>query len=573
MRPTSKNLFLFTLLIPGFLLCLLPQAAPAQGGHSIGTNLGFISEGTGEYPFVDAFKFSAGWFAGELHGCFDCAGPLDLDAQGWVRTLDPTVPNGGQVAHAILFNQVSGQYPGGYYTVFYDGQGTLEYEGSAGKDNSLSAPGMDVVKVDSGSPFPMVITLTATTPGNPLRNIRVIMPGGVCSNDPLQYCDNNSACSAGGVCNAFAQNNTYAAQVFHPTFLKNLDRYSVLRLSNWFQVNDSRISDYPEYPELDSARWRTAPVEIMAELANRLEADLWLTLPHLSTDAFLQDIAQRFLARLDPARMLYLEYSNEAWNPTFGQHLEITQRGCQRFAALQAGCDTDQNPGNGIYCEGHPAVPVPACVTAQRRYYSERSVEVWNIFANVFGGTGRLQRIMASQSGNTALHQELLSWQSAHQSTDALATAFYMGYPLGHDPAVASWTLDQLFDNLNNQQIPDAVADFDLDLNFTNQSPNLDFVNYEGGQHLTAELSNPTLFAQMVTLFENANRDPRMEGAYQALLKYWFYSGSPLLLHYMSTHKPDDFGAFGALEYQDQPPTQSPKFRALDGMMDETGQP
>lgn len=134
-----------------------------------------LREWSGEWPFVDAFKLSRPWLAGERFGCWDCAGTLDLDAHGWVRSLDTTRPNGGQVANTLVFNDAIGRYASGPYLVLYDGHGTLSTAVRRAR-TSASAPGRDVVGVDSrlGN---FVLRLVATDPTDPLRNIRVLPPG------------------------------------------------------------------------------------------------------------------------------------------------------------------------------------------------------------------------------------------------------------------------------------------------------------------------------------------------------------------------------------------------------------
>ena len=71
-------------------------------------------------------------------------------------------------------------YPPGQYTVLYSGQGTLEYWSGAARNDALSAPGRDVLDVDPAAGG-IGINLTAVDAGDPLREIRVIMPGGACA--------------------------------------------------------------------------------------------------------------------------------------------------------------------------------------------------------------------------------------------------------------------------------------------------------------------------------------------------------------------------------------------------------
>ena len=55
---------------------------------SIGTNLTGISDWSAEWTFVDAFKASRDWISGSATQ-WDDGRALDLDADGWVRSLQP----------------------------------------------------------------------------------------------------------------------------------------------------------------------------------------------------------------------------------------------------------------------------------------------------------------------------------------------------------------------------------------------------------------------------------------------------------------------------------------------------
>ncbi len=539
------------------------QAQPANWDSPLCTNLADITDYSGEWPFVDAFKTSRPWVAGERWGCWDCAGPLDLDADGWVRSLNASVPNGGQVAHTILF--AAGTGTAGTYTVPYDGEGTLVYGGGAQRDPS-SVPGREIVQFNPAN-GDFLMTLVATNPANYLRNLRVIMPGGVCSNDPFAACSNDSACGA-GTCQLFTSN--YASQVFHPQFLANTRRYKVVRFMDWMGTNGSPVRDSVDYPEVSNARWRRVPVDVMIDLANRLDADVWVNVPHQATDAFVQALATRLRDRVEPGRRIWAEYSNEVWNGIFPQHAYAARRGCELYPDLQAGCDMDATPGNGVFCEGFPWPQWNAsCSDALRRYYPRRSVEIFGRFSTVFGGTARLVRVIASQSGNTWLHRQYLSWNDAWQQTDVLATAPYVGGSYGGRPEVAGWTVDQLLADMLQTELPTALQYVADDRALLQQSyPALRLVSYEGGQHLVGVYgleNDPAMNA----LFDAANRDARMGALYTDYLDGWRSNSGQLFCHYVNVRSYSKWGRWGALERQDQSYASSPKYQALMSFIDD----
>jgi len=436
--PNPKTLIAIAVLL---LLASPPiGAGEPDPGPALGTNLTFLLPNSGEYPFVDAFKNSLPWMpiAGPLCGQDFC--PLDLDADGWVRELDTSDPNNPQVAQTLHFLDAAGRYPGGAYTVLYQGTGNLVYGGSGTHDTAASVPGRDVVIVDPQSPDPLALTLVATDPNDPIRDIRLIMPGGVCNNDGFRACSNDTDCSAPGTCELFADN--VGAQIFHPSFLNNLRGFKVIRFMDWMMTNENDF----------------------------------------------------------------------------------------------------------------------------REYDGERATEVWDLFAQAFGSTDRIVRVMGSQSGNSYLHNALLTWGNAASETDVLATAAYAGWALGGDPQVANWNLDRLFLELETVELPHTLDLMRIDAGtlqgFRPSNP-IELVHYEGGQHL-AGFDGLENNAAMNRLFDSANRDPRMGTIYHDLFKTWATERlGPLFLHYVNVQAPRNWGRFGALEYQDQPHSQSPKFQAL----------
>jgi hypothetical protein len=92
----------------------------------------------------------------------------------------------------------------------------------------------------------------------------------------------------------------------------------------------------------------------------------------------------------------------------------------------------------------------------------------------------------------------------------------------------------------------------------------LKMVGYEGGQSLVgfngAE-NNTTL----TTLFGNVNRSAGMGTLYNQYLQSWVNSGGDMFVHYSDMGAYAKYGNFGALEYQNQDPTTSPKYSALMG--------
>ena len=580
----SFPLLRFPVLILIAALCWSGAAAWAAApgpGPQIGTNLGFLNDNAGEWPFVDVFKTSSGWYSAGICG-WNC-GTLDLDDNGWVRSLQT-----GQMATALIFTQVPDMMPHAHvdheYHVFYDGTGVLDYDGSV-TSVVQQAPGHDVVKVDPASDqaFAITIILTAKTwdssvqvpASDYIRNIRVIAPGGVCSNDLYTSCQDNSGCTT-GTCDLFADNSNYLAQRFHPDFLRNVREFGVIRLMDWIGINDSQGTtvSYDDYTEVDSARWNLAPVEVMVDLANRLDVDIWVNIPHMADDSMITGLATGLAAELDDDLKVYVEYSNEIWNSEYPQYQFMAEVGCAGYPDLVDACDDDDSGGdNNILCEGHANNPVPECDTARIRYTSDRSRHAWQLFYDAFDapgvfGTGatRVVRVLASHSGNTDLHRALLSWQNTYQSVDAFATGAYFGWPLGGDPIVQTWDpantahMDALFARLSTE-VNDTLGDMGLDRQFlltdsTGIFNSIPLVFYEGGQGLVvwgANSATEQARNHANAVFDAANKDDDMAVLYEQLLDGWRQVGGDTLFnHYVNCRRYTGWDRYGTLEHQRQ---------------------
>jgi hypothetical protein len=503
------------------------DAPTASSTSPIGTNLTGIVDWSTEWTFVDAFKASRPWISGTASQ-WDDSRPLDLDDDGWVRSLLP-----GQLARTLLLP--SGHYPAGRYVVLYDGEGALAYGGGGVVESST--PGRDVVVADGAQP--VIMTITATTAGNPLRNIRFLMPGGVCSTDHFRYCDDASPCGDAGTCERFE--DVYASQIFHPTFLSRLRGYRTLRFMDWMQTNNSSITTTG--PRVSDARWSSkgVPVEILVALANRLGADAWINVPHRATDEYVSQLATTLHEQLDPNHKVYVEYSNEVWNSIFTQGTYAEQQG----VAL-----------------GLATTPFEA----RLRFQSRRSVEIFKIFETVFPTEDRhrLVRVLAAQAANSWTSTVLLDHADALAHVDALAIAPYFGGYLGSPERAATvraMTLDDLFTELQTVAVPESLGWVTSQVAEAT-TRGVPVIAYEAGNHLVG-IGGMENDATINALFDAANRDPRMKEVYETYLEGWKANGGQLLVHFVNCSAFDKWGRWGALEYLDEPRSAAPKYDAI----------
>jgi hypothetical protein len=133
-----------------------------------------------------------------------------VNRDGWVTKLYPN-----QVAGTILIRDLQGHIPAGVYTVLWEGDGVVTFSMWDVETFRYVEAGRAEVKLkpstngDNG----LFVIIQRTNPDNPVRNIRVLMPGF----DEL----------------------TEAAMPFHPRFLTWLKDFGVLRFMEWMATNQA----------------------------------------------------------------------------------------------------------------------------------------------------------------------------------------------------------------------------------------------------------------------------------------------------------------------------------------------
>ena len=499
-------------VVPGLCCCRAEDAsaAPADVGvAAMGINLNGPADWSTEQPFIDVFRLSRTWISQRRGAAWGKGPELALDAHGWVTRLEPDC-----FAETPLCTISGGHYPGGTYTVLWDGTGQLEFGGSA----TLAESGDHrlTIEVDPAK-GPIWLRVVATDPADYLKHLRVILPG---------------------------HETTYQTEPFRPGFLKMWRGMACLRFMDWMKTNGSTQQQWSQRPTMEDATWTGAgiPVEVMIDLANRLDADPWFCMPHLADDEYVRQFAELVKAKLEPERQVWIEYSNEVWNGQFAQ---------SRWAGEQ-----------GI-AKGFAEKPWEA----GWRFCAWRSVQVFGIWEEVFGGTDRLRRVLPTQAANPYVTERIVEFQDAYQHADAVAVAPYISFNIprqGKDltaDEVASWTVEQVLDEVEQKRLPQCIEWMQGQRQVADKY-GLGLVAYEGGQHFVG-VGGGENNEQLTTLLQAANADPRMEDLYRRYFEAWTANGGGLFCYFTSISGWSKWGSWGLLQYLDEPAEQSPKFRAV----------
>jgi hypothetical protein len=506
---------------------------PRKARGSLGTNLDQLADWSPEQPLVDIFKTSRAWISGN-EGQWDDGRPVHVDSEGWVRSLLPA-----QIARTtLLWDGVP--FTAGQYTVLTEGEGTVEYAQQNGNKELVkhTGQGRHVIALDPGRGG-LSLSIVAINPHNPLRNIRILMPGGSCAADATQWCNAERPCSA-GACVPFE--NSYRQTPFNPLFLDRIRNYSVLRFMDWMDTNEETPRSWSTRPKASDARYtvKGAPVELMVELANRTGKDAWFCMPHLADDDYVTRFAGYVRDNLQRGNKAYVEYSNEVWNSQFPQADHAQKLGMK------------SRLGRNAY-------------ESQMRYYAKRATHVMKLWERAFANDmSRIVRVIASQSGNSWVSKQILDFQDTAKHADALAIAPYFGGRLGNpdqQSRVQRMNVDQLLAELRTKALPE-VAESVAEQAEVARDFKVRLIAYEGGQHL-AGVGPVAENDRINELFDAANRDPRMKDVYAKYLADWRKNGGQLFVHFSNCARYSKWGRWGALESLTQPRAKAPKFDAL----------
>jgi hypothetical protein len=523
----QSALFAFLVILSGTLYATPNRTSPL----GINTNEAMASDSS--VPFVDLFRLSLPF---EEARPWLTKGNIKYDEHGWPKNL-----NGGVAGTRFINNFPAKSIPNAVYIVLYDGQGKIEYGANARLVRHTYGRDLIEIRADKKGRINATLRITESNPKNYIRNIRIVMPGGICKHDPFRRVSKAADCGSRPFL-SFAGHSEEI--VFNPDYLNFMKDFRVIRLMNMSGITRNNLSKWENRPQLTDASWggkegtRGIPLEVMVKLANIIMADPWFNLPHRADDDFIRHYASYVKQHLKPGLKAYIEYTNEAWNGIFSQAHYIKDRGQQ--------LRLDANRANAGY-----------------KFYSRRSVDIFKIWEEVFGGPGRLVRVMGGMATNVPLTHLLLGYEEAFKHTDAFAIAPYFHATQENQKSIQS--VDEVFALLksvrNKYSIPNTLRNVKAQVRITKRY-GVDLIAYEGGQHLVAYKTHSNESSSNPYLIK-ANKDDRMAKLYYEFLKGWKDAGGKLFVAFSAPRDYNWIGSWGIKEYITQNPNIAPKYRAL----------
>ena len=566
--------------------------AASKPRAGVGTNLTQVSYFSTEYPTIDFMKRAGGWLTQcSVYINKDCKtspwdsgeeAQLDLDANGWVKSLPATGSSSVYRYVSTIINS-GGAQPVGKYVVLYDGQGTLSYGGVATKVGAESTPGRDVVSVTNGTGA-FLLSVLATTPSNYVRNIRVYAPGGACSGDMTTYVTSAAACT-GSTGSYVAFEHFPTGSTWFPTFMNGVKGFRTLRFMDWGQTNLTQVTAWTQRTSPTARSWAGnagVPLEAMFDLAKNAAADPWMNIPPYATDDYIHQFGKLAHSLLAPGLTLNLEYGNEMWNYGFPATVWSQAQAKVAFAA---------NIAKGV-----------DVTTLTVNWYAQRLTQACNIVKGEFGAdASRVRCIANTQASNAWDTSQVLSCPYAGgacaKSIDAVAIAPYFGQYISNGsnrPTVTTWYTDsdsglsKMFQELVGSDGPGNAAVL-TPLASTSKVPGgalaqikswmvatkaavdkygIPMWAYEGGQGLLQASSDTD--QNLLNLMIAANRDTRMGSAYQQMLQDWVAAGGQTFTLFTDVTPDSKYGFWGLRETQFATTANSPKWATAVRWRDST---
>jgi hypothetical protein len=486
----------------------------------LGINLNGVADWCTEFPFTDLFHQARLWISQKESQPWGKGPPLELDEHGWVKKLEADCS-----AQSPVFSLPATHLPQGSWTLLYEGEGKISLWPPNTSKILSEEPGKITFQPspDANGTCNFHVVINSTNPDNYIRNIHVLWPG---------------------------TESTWKENPFSAELLAHWKPFNTIRYMDWMSTNGSAIKEWADRPKPDDAVWtnKGIPLETIIDLSNRTMTNPWINIPHLASDDYVHHFAQYVKEHLNPKLKVHIEFSNEVWNGMFQQAQWAQEKATER----KIGEPTRPWEGRAVF-------------------YVQRSLEIFKIFEQEFGGTDRLVRILAWQAAASEdwTDGRLLSQPGVDGHVDALAIAPYMTFCIpaqgskdqpGADE-VATWSLDQLFDQLQKTVLPQSIKWMETQKGFADKH-GLKLMAYESGQHLVG-VSGGENNEPMTKLFNDANRDPRMGALYTQYLDAWKAAGGDTMCLFSSIGPWGKSGSWGLMEFYDQTAADEPKYKAV----------
>lgn len=529
-----KKIFLL-ILISGF-----SEIAQTTNKLSIGTNLSGISDWMTEMPFVDLMHNARTWMTsnsvfvegGKNEWNTGVIDSIPKDEDGYPLSL-PYFVKGTETLQAVhtIWASLAG-WPEGIYTLLYEGKGDFEFSGNLNlltKEHGKLTFQFHKPVNDNGF---FILKITRSDSADHIRNIRLLMPG---------------------------TEHSYQTMPYYSEWFNKLKPFKAIRFMDWGSTNnwghdnswecydedtDTAKVDWKDRAQLSNYTWSTnkgVPYEVMIDLCNRLNADMWICVPYNASNNYIRELATLIKNQLNPSLKIYVEYSNENWNWMFGQTQWLYNFGCKKQG------------------KEWPEGIVP---------YIQNCLD---IFSDVFHDQmERIVRVVGVQAAWLDVSQRIVL-NMRKGSFDAFSPAAYFGLDEDTDRILDSLgsraTISDLTTRVRRARLQNELIWLKQQKETIGDFLNIPMIFYEGGQHFT-----PIPFGEEPTYSQgllDVQRDTSMYNLYMEwfrLLEEITKGSHSLFMHFtFIADRNAKYGSWGVLESvnQDTSLIPAPKYKAI----------
>jgi hypothetical protein len=319
-------------------------------------------------------------------------------------------------------------------------------------------------------------------------------------------------------------------------------------MMDWMQTNNNESvywTDRQKTTKFSFSDAKGMPYEYIVKLANTLGKDLWVNIPYHASDDYIRQMARFFRDSLSPNLHLYVEYSNEVWNPVFEQ-----------MRANQAAAWAD------------PTLTKSDDFGRQAQKFGKLNANAAKIFKEEFGAARYASQVryeLGSLIAGDYYAGTALEWVKNNVGDPkslfyGVAVAPYVGVQ-GDMDAIdnAGLTTQKLFDWMNGWVDGQLTTWIRQNKRLTDQY-GLKLDSYEAGQSLQY------LNGQNAYLKTQAQDDPRMGDFYKHLISVWHKeSGGGIFGNFALSTSYGPYGFWGLFQSIDQ--ATSVKYEAVTSMI------
>lgn len=493
---SAKAIALLTCLCIGHIgTARFAKGFEAEDVSPMGIGLGGVASYTTAWQFVDMFKYAREWRAPKGYEVREdeFGWPVGIVTGGKLEAITPEKP---------LLMWMYSRYITGKIALTWDGDGevAVSRENTPLVEDNYPERNRRVYDFKDRNLAVYDVIVRASSPDNHVKNIRMWMPGYENSDE-----------------------------TFHSLYKERLAPFPYFRYMDWGSTNNSTQVEWADRKDPRYCR-QTGPVawEHMIALANETHRDMWICIPHMASDDYVRKLAQLIEETLEPGRRVYVEYSNEIWNPAFRQTHWLWER------AKEEG-HTERPWEYGPVLAGRRSAEIWA--TMGEEFQKHELVRVFTHFRWIDEG---LEACKANGDGKV----DLIGLNGYFISQAPLQ------YTLRN---LDDFDIDAAFDYFEQSTLMDAAEGWATEMQRLKAKWGLPITCYEGGQHFANPFSSGLQGEKLVEKMFQVNAHPRIKDVYLAALESWRIGGGDGFTAFVDCGNWGKYGCWGHLRYQDQP--------------------